>query len=128
MERIWTIVINEDKKCLLLKNEMDEYVTVTGTFLDSDNNYTDTIIREVKNNTSLNIKSIENTRVIFQEVYDDKLCNYHIYITYVNSDDVKPSDKYSNFEWTGFYEFIDKVKYDEDKDYLKDNLKKYLFM
>ena len=128
MERVFSVIVNENKKVLLLKDLNDVYTTLVGNFLDTDNNYTDTIIREVKKSTNLYIKSIENTRYIFQNVYDNKLCNYHVYITYVSYDEVKLSKEYKLYEWVSFDVFIDKINYEDDKELLKDNINKYLLL
>ena len=128
MERVWSILVNDDKKVLLLKNKEGEYSTIEGTFLDTDRNYTETVFREVRESTDLRLKSIEGTRGIFQDIYEDKLANYHIYITYVRDGDITLSDKFSSYEWVSFYEFIDKIKFNQDKEYLKNNIKQYLFL
>ena len=124
MERVFTIIVN-DKNLLLLKDLNNKWTSVDAEFLNTDSNYTESIIREVINSTCLNIKSIENTRCLVQKYYLDKPCNYHIYIAYVTNNDVILNDNYIDYKWVDKEEFFNDIDFD-DVEYLKTKLQNYL--
>ena len=112
MDLVAIFIVGDNKQLLLKDNE-----PIFCKLLDSDKNYTDSIIREVKK-YNLIIKSIDCLKWVIPYNYEDKTYNLHTYIAYVNHSDL--------YEWYDLDRFIDKINWSEDKELLKNKISNYL--
>jgi dihydroneopterin triphosphate diphosphatase len=101
------------------------WFTVTGS-LEKDENYEDAIKREVLEETGLVVKKIISLNQGSKYKWQNELCLEFNYLSFVNSGDITLNEEHSNFKWLSLNEFVDKIKWDGDKEILKLVLKKAL--
>ena len=132
MEKILTFILKEDKILLLLGDKTDPqfhksfWYTVTGACEKSEENKTDTVIREVKEETNLNLYKIIDLNWIFEYESLGKQCIEHAFISYTNEDNIILNDKSIDYKWCNLKEFIDLIKWHYDKKELYNKLKEYV--
>ena len=129
-EKILTFIINENNEFLLLKTSDKDlqfhtsfWYVVTGSCEKEDNNKFDTVKREVKEETGLNV---------IQTIYLDKTFTYeslgsnyieYVYLSKVTKDNIILNEEHIDYKWCAFNEFVESIHWFESKDSLLKLLK-----
>jgi len=132
MEKILTFIVKKDKLLLLLGDDSDPqfhesfWYVVTGSCEEYDKKLMDTVKREVKEETNLNLYKIIDLNWAFEYESLGKHYIEHAFISYTNEEDIKLNEESIDYKWCDFEEFIDLIKWHYDKKELYDKLKKYI--
>lgn len=132
MEKILTFIVNNDKKLLLLHgNDSDPqfhkslWYVVTGSKEIEDDNLKDTVKREVKEETNLEVTKIIDLNWIFEYNSLGNHCVEHAFLSYVEDDKIKLNEENFEYAWCTFDDFIKKVYWFYNKEELIKRIKKY---
>ena len=131
-EKILTFIVNEEKKLLLLKGNSSDpqfhkslWYVVTGSKEDIDKNLYDTVKREVKEETNLDvIRIIDMDWNFTYESLGDK-CIEKVFLSKVKSSDVKLNEESIDFKWLNINDFINEIDWFYEKEELKEKLAKF---
>lgn len=132
MEKILTFIIKNNKLLLLLGSDNDPqfkesfWYVITGGVEKNDNNLYDTVKREVKEETNLDLNKIIDLDLIFEYESLGKHCIEHAFISYANDNDVILNEESLEYKWCSLDEFIELIKWYYDKKQLKEMLSKYI--
>jgi len=132
MEKVLTFIINDEKILLLLGSDKDPqfhesfWYTVTGAKEKEDLTLEDTVRREVKEETNLELERIINLNWVFEYESLGTKCIEYAYVSYTNDFDVLLNEESIDYKWCTLDEFIDLIKWYEDKTKLREILDKYL--
>ena len=125
MKKILTFIVNENKEILLLHNNYqdpshggDIWYTITGAVEDYDANIKDTIIREVKEETSLDVIESVYLNVVCTYTQSNKNCREYFYVSFVKNSDIKLNEEWIEYKWLTLNEFINKCHFYYDKEIL----------
>ena len=121
--------IFDGKKFLALHSEPHEkhgeggWFVVTGGVEDNES-FEEAVKREVKEET--NLDAVELLNLNWGSIYEwwDEVCEEMNFITFVNHGMVKLNEEHNKFEWLNIEEFIKIMKWDDDKNLLKEVLSK----
>ena len=132
-EKILSFIINEDNKFLLLKGSESDpqfhkslWYVVTGAKEDIDNDLFDTVRREVKEETNLEIENIIDMNWSFQYESLGEMCNEYAFISKVKNTEIILNEESIEYEWLNLEEFINKIDWFYDKKELKEKLNKII--
>lgn len=131
-EKILTFIVNEENKLLLLKGNSSDpqfhkslWYVVTGSKEDIDKNLYDTVKREVKEETNLDvIRIIDMDWNFTYESLGDK-CIEKVFLSKVKSSDVKLNEESIDFKWLNINDFINEIDWFYEKEELKEKLAKF---
>ena len=132
MEKILCFIINKDKLLLLLGNEEDPqfhksfWYVVTGGCEQHDKTLEESVRREVKEETNLNIEKIIDLNWIFEYESLGNNCIEHAFIAFTNENNIKLNEENIDYKWCDIDDFINLIHWYYDKEELKSKLKKYL--
>ena len=121
VEKILTFIVSDDKFLLLKGSDKDPqfhksfWYTVTGSVEKEDNNLEDAVIREVKEETNLEIERIEKLPLIFEYESLGKKCVEHGFISYVLDDKIILNEENVDYKWCNINEFVKLIKWYYDK-------------
>lgn len=126
MNKILTFIVNEFNELLLLKgspndpqfNESFWYV-VTGGYEKIDKSLTNTVKREVQEETGLLVKKCIYLNWIFKYKSLGRNCTEYAYISFVNKDNVVLNEENIDYRWCKIDEFIKKIRWFGDKNELR---------
>ena len=132
-EKILTFIINEEKKLLLLKGSSNDpqlhksiWYVVTGSKEHIDNNLFDTVKREVKEETNLEVKEIIDIDWYFEYDSLGEKCIEHAYISKVENRIIKLNEESIEYKWLDINDFINQIDWYYDKRDLEKKLKQYI--
>jgi len=125
--KILSFIVNDENKILLLHNNPvdpvhggDFWYTVTGGVEDYDKDYGEAVIREVKEETNLDVKKILYLNWIFKYTDKNLKCIEYAYISFVNSNEVTLDESENiEYEWCDLDKFVSKIRWLSDIDTLK---------
>lgn len=132
MEKILTFIIRDHKLLLLLGSDKDPqfhesfwYVVTGGCEID-DNSIEDTVRREVKEETNLSLTEIIDLNWTFEYSSLGKDCIEHAFISYTDDNNVKLNEENIDYKWCDIDEFLQLIKWFDDKQILKEKIERYL--
>lgn len=107
MEKILTFIIKDDKLLLLLGSDKDPqfhesfWYVVTGGCEKEDNDLYDTVRREVKEETNLNLSKIIDLNLVFEYESLGIHCIEHAFISYANDEniDIILNEESIDYKW-----------------------------
>lgn len=132
MEKVLTFVIKNNKLLLLLGSDKDPqfkesfWYVITGSIEKQDKDLYDTVRREVKEETNLNLDKIIDLNLIFEYDSLGKHCIEHVFVSYADDGEIILNEESINYKWCSLDEFIELIKWYYDKRKLKEMLKKYI--
>ncbi len=128
--KILSFVVNDGKFLALYSEPHKEYgeggwFVVTGG-VEENESYEDAVVREILEETGLDTEEIISLN--WGSVYEwwDELCEEHNFITFVKPGKITLNEEHSKYEWLNIDEFIERIKWDDDKKLLKVVLEKAL--
>lgn len=132
-EKILTFIIKDKKILLLLESDKDPqfhesfWYTVTGSKEEIDKDLFDTVRRETKEETNLNLTNIIslNWKLEYESLGED--CIEYIFVSYAEDiNNIKLNEESIDYKWCGIDEFITLIKWYYDKNELKETIQNYL--
>ena len=124
-EKILTFIINENNKFLLLKTSDKDpqfhesfWYVVTGNCEKQDKNKIQTVKREVKEETALDV--IQTVYLNKTFTYESLGANYieYVYLSKVDKTNVQLNEEHIDYKWCTFDEFIKLIHWFESKNSL----------
>lgn len=131
MEKILTFIIKDNKLLLLLGSENDPqfhesfWYTVTGS-VEENETLIKTVIREVKEETNLDLNKIIDLNLVLNYESLGINCNEHVFVSYTDNDNIILNEESIDYKWCRIDEFIELIKWYYDKKELKSILSKYI--
>ena len=95
------------------------WYVVTGSCEKYDKNMIDTVIREVKEETNLDVIEVNYLNKIFHYKSLGKNCEEYVYLSKVKTGNVILNEESIDFKWCDFDEFIKLINWFENKNELK---------
>lgn len=133
MKKILSFVVNKDNKLLLLKGSDTDpqfhksfWYVVTGGVEEIDDSLIDTVKREVREETNLEVKDVLELDWILNYESLGENCIEYVFISYVSEDCVKLNEESIDYCWCSLDEFMDKVHWFYEKKELRKVLSKYI--
>ena len=133
-KKILTFIVNENNKFLLLKGSENDpqfhkslWYVVTGSCEKYDKNMIDTVKREVKEETNLDVIEVNYLDKIFYYKSLGKNCIEHVYLSKVKTGNVILNEENVDFKWCNFDEFVNLINWFEDKSDLVKLLNEYYY-
>ena len=133
MNTILTFIINEDKQILLLHNNYEDlshggdiWYTVTGAVEDCDKDIVDTVKREVKEETNIDVKESIYQNVKLKYTNRNTDCIEYVYVSYIDNYDIKLNEEWIDYKWLNTHDFILSCHWYYDKEVLNNILSKAL--
>ena len=133
MNKILTFIINEDKQILLLHNNYEDllhggdiWYTVTGAVEDCDKDIVDTVKREVKEETNIDVKESIYQNVKLKYTNRNTDCIEYVYVSYIDNYDIKLNEEWIDYKWLNTHDFILSCHWYYDKEVLNNILSKAL--
>lgn len=121
--------IFDGEKFLALHSKSHEYHGSGGWFVvtggvDEGESFEEAAIREVKEETNLDV--VELLDLNWGSIYKwhDDICEENNFLGFVNSQDVVLNEEHDKFEWLDMDEFIQRIRWEDDKEVLTEVLKK----
>ena len=131
MKKILTFIVNENKKILLLHNNYEDlshggdiWYTVTGAYEKCDKNMEDTVIREVMEETNLNVIESKYLNVLCNYKKNTNDCREYFYISFVKNGNIRLNEEWTDYKWLTLNEFINKCHFYYNKEVLYNILNK----
>ena len=129
-EKILTFIINENNEFLLLKTSDKDpqfhksfWYVVTGSCEKEDKSKIETVKREVKEETGLDV--IQTIYLNKTFTYESLGSNYieYVYLSKVNKTNIILNEEHIDYEWCSLDKFIEQIHWFEPKIFLIDLLK-----
>ena len=131
-EKILTFVVDENNQLLLLKGSENDpqfhksfWYVVTGAREKEDKNKTQTVKREVKEETNLDVVETIYLNKVFEYKSLDRNCIEYVYLSKVNDTDIVLNEEHIDYKWCDFNEFVQLIHWFEDKTNLIELLKPF---
>lgn len=132
MEKILSFIVNNNKELLLLHGNNNDpqfhesfWYVITGSREIEDNDLIDTVKREVKEETNLNVTKIIDLNWIFKYESLGEQCIEHAFLTYIEVGEIILNEENFEYEWCTLDKFIKKIKWFYDKEELIRRIQKY---
>jgi 8-oxo-dGTP pyrophosphatase MutT (NUDIX family) len=129
--KILTFVVNDGKLLALEMTKHPEHAPEGGWFVvtggvEENESYEDTVAREILEEIGLETEEIISLN--WGSVYEwgDELCEEQNFISFVKPGKVILNEEHSKYDWLDIDEFIERIKWDDDKILLKKVLEKAL--
>ncbi len=130
-KKILSFIVNEKNELLLLRNNPEDpahggdmWYTVTGGFEDYETDGKDVAIREIKEETNLDVKETIYLNWIYKYTYNKIDCIEYAYISFVEGGNiVLEKEENIDYRWCDFNTFIENIKWYGDISVLEKVLK-----
>lgn len=133
MKKILSFIINEKNEFLLLLGSDKDpqfkrsfWYVVTGGCENEDDNLKDTVKREIKEETNLDVKDSMYLNWIFKYNSLGIDCTEYVFISKVNNSKIILNEESIDFKWCNLNELINLIQWYGDKNILKKVLEKAL--
>ena len=128
-KKILAFVCNGEKFLLLRNNSKDPahggdyWFTVTGS-VESNESIEDAVKREVKEETNLDVSEIFDLKWGSIYSWGGKDHSENNFFVFVNNGEIILNEEHVDSEWLSLDEFIERIKWEDDKELLKIVLEK----
>lgn len=131
--KILTFIVNGGKFLALEMTKHPEHAPEGGWFVltggvEENESYEDAVVREILEETGLNIEEIIplNWGSVYEWDYNGikTACEELNFLSFVKSGEITLNKEHSKYEWLDIDEFIKKINWDDDKELLKKILEK----
>lgn len=129
MKKILTFIVNQDSKILLLHNNFNDlshggniWYTVTGAMEKNDTNLLETVKREVKEETNLDVINSMYLNVVLKYNIKDILCEEYVFISFVDNNSIILNEEFIEYLWLDIDDFLSRCHWYYDKHMLSNIL------
>lgn len=127
MKKILVFIKNNENELLLLRGSEHDpqfhesfWYTVTGSEEDVDKSLTDTVKREVKEETNLDVKNVCYLNWILKYNSLGQDCEEYVFICDLEREfTIVLNEENIEYKWCGLYDFVYTIKWHGDKAVLK---------
>ena len=127
MDKIFSFIVNKktNKLLLLLGSESDPqykksfWYVVTGGKEEQDKNLEETVKREIKEETNLDVQEIIYLNWILKYKSLGNICTEYVYVSFVEDTDVVLNEENIDYMWCDIDEFIKLIEWSENKEFLR---------
>lgn len=137
-KKILSFIVNENKQLLLLRNNPvdpihggDFWYTVTGGFEDYETDGAEVAIREIKEETDLDVKETIYLNCIYRYNHNNIDCIEYAYISFIKDGTVILNEENVDYRWCDLNDFIGNINWYGDvtvlENVLKDAMNKKLY-
>ena len=105
-KKILSFIVNDNNKLLLLRNNPvdpkhggDFWYTVTGGFEDNETYGKEVVIREIKEETNLNVKETIYLNWIYKYTNNEIDCLEYAYVSFVEDGDIILNEENVDYKW-----------------------------
>jgi 8-oxo-dGTP pyrophosphatase MutT (NUDIX family) len=128
MKKIFTFLANKKGKLLILKGSENDpqyhysfWYTVTGSVEEFDKTIEDAVMREVKEETNLDVIRIIYLNEIYRYISLGEDCIEYVYFSYVDDNqEIILNEENIEYKWCDINEYLELIKWDDDKSKLKE--------
>ena len=122
MYKVFAFVINKENKLLLLKGSPNDpqyhksfWYVVTGGKEKEDDTFQDTVVREVKEETNLDV--IEVVPLEKEFIYESlgEECHEFVYACFVEDGEIILNEESIDYKWCDKDKFIELIEWEGDK-------------
>lgn len=134
VKKVLTFIVKDNKLLLLKGSDKDPqfhesfWYVVTGSMEEEDNSLEDTVRREVKEETNLDVVKINRIPLIFTYESLGEKCIEYAFISWVKEDNIILNEESIDYKWCNINEFIYLIKWYGSKKELNEILKKFIVM
>lgn len=134
VKKVLTFIVKDNKLLLLKGSDKDPqfhesfWYVVTGSMEEEDNSLEDTVRREVKEETNLDVVKINRIPLIFTYESLGEKCMEYAFISWVDEDSIILNEESIEYKWCDINEFIYLIKWYGSKKELNEILKKFILM
>lgn len=131
--KILSFVVNAGKFLALEMTKHPDHAPEGGWFVvtggvEENESYEDAVVREIFEETGLSIEEIIplNWGSIYEWNYNKikNVCEEHNFLSFVKSGKIILNEEHLGYEWLDLDEFIERIKWDDDKELLKEVLER----
>ena len=134
MKKILTFIKNKDNKLLLLHNNPidpihggDIWYTVTGGVEEFDNTLENTVIREIKEETNLDVINTKYLDINYTYTSRKGIeCIEYVFISLVEDGNIILNEESIGYKWLNINDYIEEIYWYGNKDELRKILEKNL--
>lgn len=115
LKKILTLIRNKEGKYLLLHNNYEDithggdiWYVVTGAVEEYDKSLKDAVIREVNEETNLNVLKTYNLNTVLRYVNHGNECEEYVFLSEVDNSQIKLNEEWVGYEWLEKTDFINK--------------------
>ena len=134
MKKILTFIINKNNKLLLLHNNPqdpihggDIWYTVTGGVEEYDESLESAVIREVKEETNLDVINTKYLNINYKYISRKGIeCHEFVFMCLVKDGNIILNEENIGYKWVNIDDFIKEIYWYSDKEKLKEILTNYL--
>lgn len=132
MDKIFSFIVNNktNKLLLLLGSPEDPqyhksfWYVVTGAKEDTDKNLEETVTREIKEETNLDVVDSLYLNWIFKYKSIGNICTEYVYVSFVDEDNnIVLNEESIDYKWCDIDEFIHLIEWSDNKDFLRNVVK-----
>lgn len=132
MDKIFSFIVNNktNKLLLLLGSPEDPqyhksfWYVVTGGKEDTDKNLEQTVVREIKEETNLDVVDSLYLNWIFKYKSLGNICTEYVYISFVDGDsNIVLNEECIDYKWCDIDEFIELIEWSDNKEFLRNVVK-----
>ena len=134
MKKILTFIVNKNKELLLLHNNPenpihggDIWYTVTGGVEEYDKTLEDAVIREVKEETNLNVINTKYLDINYTYTSRQGIeCIEYVFISLVEDGNIILNEESIEYKWLNINDYIEEIYWYGNKEDLRKTLEKNL--
>lgn len=133
MKKILTFIVNKNKQLLLLHNNPkdpihggDIWYTVTGGVEEYDDSLESAVIREVKEETNLDVITTKYLDINYKYISRKGIeCNEYVFISLVDNGNIILNEENIEYKWLDINDYIKEIYWYSSKENLKEILTNY---
>ena len=125
VDKIFSFIINDANKLLLLKGNSKDpqfhksfWYVVTGSFEKEDKNRIETVKREIKEETNLDVIETKFLNKVFYYQSLGKNCTEYVYVSKVKKGNIILNEENIDYKWCELDEFVQLINWSYDKEEL----------
>lgn len=132
MDKIFSFIVNRktNKLLLLLGSPEDPqfhksfWHVVTGGKEDTDTNLEQAVVREIKEETNLDVVETLYLNWIFKYKSLGNICTEYVYVSFIDEDsNIVLNEESIDYKWCDVDEFIELIEWSDDKEFLREVVK-----
>ena len=132
MDKIFSFIVNRktNKLLLLLGSPEDPqfhksfWYVVTGGKEEVDTNLEQAVVREIKEETNLDVVETLYLNWIFKYKSLGNICTEYVYVSFIDEDsNIVLNEESIDYKWCDVDEFIELIEWSDDKEFLREVVK-----
>lgn len=129
-KKILSFIVNNNNELLLLRNNSEDskhggdiWYTVTGGFEEYETDGKEVAIREIKEETNLNVNEVIYLNWVYKYTNNEIDCIEYAYISFVDNGNIILNEENVDYNWCNLDEYLNRIHWYGDKILLGNVLK-----